>query len=371
MTTKSQLSRRGALLSMCAAGLVGSSATLGKGSAAGAATGEVLSAAQRYMRARSNAANPGSPGLPTSALMSRSVSKFEADRAKYMRSLGSRFDYDGQILSLSSDISNVTISQADTGGFQVSLYERMGLNWVPNPRPVPDSPGDELVRSAIGTPHIIQLEQGSKGWSVVSHAYSERDLYGTSPDVDKTLSQELNSTTADTSSSLAGTDVQIQADPPYNIYDRLAARNYAINYAINYNGNYVHYNCSGGDCANFVSQSFWAGGQLPADAWQRVITSSCGISNKYGGNALQWYNNQNLRAWVTNHARGATVGAIGSVNNGDIVNYDWAGGGTDHVAMMTKQSSLLVSCHNSDRLNVPWQLGGAQSYIFTTMFDHY
>ena len=367
------ITRRRALLSVGGLGLAASVTTVLGEPAAGVSKADVLATVQSYMRARTAAANPGGAGL-AAAGMAAKVRSFESERAAFMRSLGAKSQYDGRILGLTSSLLNLrSVADAD-GTVQVSLYEQFNLDWVPNPRPRPDAVADELVKSGFGTPHLLRVARTARGWAVVSHAYAERDLYGTSPDVDQQLAVELSqvpSPTAPAQPEAARGKTSPQLDPPYNVYSRSGARDYAYGYALSYNPAYVRYDCQNVDCANFVSQALWAGGQTPAGAWQRVKTSNCGVQNKWGGNALEWYNNRYLQAWVVGTGRGATVGGMGVLQNGDLVNYDWAGGGTDHIAMVTNGAQNLVSCHTSDRQNVNWTLGGAASYTFTHLADHF
>jgi hypothetical protein len=274
----------------------------------------------------------------------------------------------------------------------------MTLTWVPNER-VPDPEYQELreanperydvgkptggvvTTSLLGTPHELRLDRSSGQWTVVADTYFEWDLFGNSPTatdaeqavVDRLASTRRSHTDRRTREARDRRWPAARLDPPYDVYDWQAACTYATNYALNYNGNYVNYNCSGGDCANFVSQCFWAGNELPEGNWDRVKTSSCGATNKWGGAGLPWYNNGSLRSWVIGKGRGGNVAGAGALGKGDNINYDWEAGGdgTDHVAIMTNAASRYVCCHNNDRLNVPWQLGGADNYVFTAMSEHY
>lgn len=388
------MSRRGALLLMGGgAAALGSPLAL-RGTAGAVAADELETAIRSYMRERIGSANPGAAGVTRSG-MSTSTFRFERERSSYLRSLGQRFDWNGTIRRWSSTVTDVQVSVDDTGAADVTLYETMKLAWVPNERPLDPqfqaqrdaSPerydvgkpsGGVTVVSEFGTPHAIRLERAGSGWTVVDDTYFEQDLLGDSPSaaaagpVAVSRLQAVRDRRAKGRRPADRPRARARKDPAYDIYAWQQACEYAYEFALSYNPNYVHYNCSGGDCANFVSQSLWAGNQLPAGNWNRVKTSSCGATNKWGGAAVQWYNNQYLRTWVINQGRGGNASGITALGKGDIVNYDWtANGSTDHVTILTNAASFLVCSHNNDRRNVAWQMGNTGSFKFTAISEHY
>jgi hypothetical protein len=165
--------------------------------------------------------------------------------------------------------------------------------------------------------------------------------------------------------------------PPAHQYDYGAAVTYASNHwggsGAPYNNDYVNYNGCGGDCANFVSQSFFKGNQVPDSHWYRYIGDQCGYSGRFRGSDVQWYNNWGLRNWAINQGRGTDKGGIGGVGKGDIINYDWDQNGSfQHVAMVSDGANNLVTAHNNDHWNFPWQLGDSTAnHKFTNMATYY
>jgi putative amidase-like protein len=384
------ISRRSALF-LIGAGAASTAVPIAiKGPAAAVTASEVLTTVRAYMASRAGSASPGAAPLGRAG-MSAGVYAFEGERAAYLRSLGQRFDWDGVIKRMSSSITAVQVQVDEPKSCVVSLYETMRVDWAPNPRIAdpaaaaepadPNEPNDgSLTVSELGTPHQLRLSRGATGWTVIGDVYFERDLFGDSPGAAKVGPVVLDRLQAARSrkAQRARRQVAPQArrgarrDPAYDVYNRQDAATYAVNHALNYNPNYVDYNCSGGDCANFVSQSMYAGDQLPAGNWDRIKTSSCGTTNEWGGKGVQWYNNQSLRTWVINQGRGGSQSTVTGLHKGSIINYDWTGNGsTDHVTIMTNAASLFVCSHNNDRKNVPWQMGGAGAYRFTELSEHY
>lgn len=135
-------------------------------------------------------------------------------------------------------------------------------------------------------------------------------------------------------------------------------------YGFSYNKKYRDYNPLGGDCANFASQILFEGGKFKQTGEWR-------------------YDRDGSKAWVNAHAfnnfmlysgRGSLI-ARGTYNQvfkasfkllpGDYVAYEKKGKIT-HISMVTSADSkgyALVTCHNTDRCNVPWDLGWSDKGI--------
>ncbi len=131
-------------------------------------------------------------------------------------------------------------------------------------------------------------------------------------------------------------------------YDPEKASDYAQKYAYEYNSDYVHF--SGNDCANFVSQSLYAGGLAMTSEWNYRSASSY---------TSAWVNATGLYNYLSDN-----VGKLvdypenSDISVGDACFY-WNGSRWGHSAICTKVDSHgnpLVCAHSNDRLNVNWKM---------------
>lgn len=145
-------------------------------------------------------------------------------------------------------------------------------------------------------------------------------------------------------------------------------------YGFKFNPKYRDYNPEGGDCANFASQIMFESGRFKQNnAW-----------NCYSGEGTKaWVNAQGFKNYMTNSGRGSYI-AKGiyqevykeayNLRPGDFVGYEKDGRIT-HISTVTGLDSKgypLVTCHNSDRLLVPWDLGWSDKSIRFHLIDvHY
>ena len=136
-------------------------------------------------------------------------------------------------------------------------------------------------------------------------------------------------------------------------------------YGLKFNKNYKDFNPDGGDCANFASQILYESGRFKKnDTWN--------YNNGQGTKA--WVNAQGFKNYMVYSGRGEYI-AKGTYEEvykqaynmkpGDFVGYE-KGGRITHVSTVTGLDSKgypLVTCHNTDRLLVPWDLGWSNKAI--------
>lgn len=136
-------------------------------------------------------------------------------------------------------------------------------------------------------------------------------------------------------------------------------------YGFKYNKNYRDYNPEGGDCANFASQILFESGRFKKN----------GIWNFDGKDGTKaWVNAQGFKNYIVYSGRGQYL-AKGTYEDvykeaynlrpGDFVGYE-KGGRITHVSTVTGLDSKgypLVTCHNTDRYLVPWDLGWSNKSI--------
>lgn len=136
-------------------------------------------------------------------------------------------------------------------------------------------------------------------------------------------------------------------------------------FGLKFNTKYRDFNGDGGDCANFASQIMYESGKFKKNV----------IWNYENGNATKaWVNAQGFKNYIVNSGRGSYI-SKGSYEDiykeaynlrpGDFVGYEKDGRIT-HVSTVTGFDSKgypLVTCHNTDRLLVPWDLGWSDKLI--------
>lgn len=145
-------------------------------------------------------------------------------------------------------------------------------------------------------------------------------------------------------------------------------------YNFKYNKAYKNFNPDGGDCANFASQILHEGGGFKKNCtWN--------YNNRDGTKA--WVNAQSFKNYMLASGRGNYI-AKGNYSQiykkaynmrpGDFVAYEKKGKIT-HISTITGLDSKgypLVTCHNTDRLLVPYDLGWSDKDIrFHLVHVHY
>jgi hypothetical protein len=135
--------------------------------------------------------------------------------------------------------------------------------------------------------------------------------------------------------------------------------------------NFTNPDGSGGDCANFVSQSMYAG--------SAYYVGTPGTSSQVTINSYWWYNNKGTssttddnttNSWIgaSNHRSfvkngwGTSVASPINLYKGDVVYYDWEGNGSwDHVTVVVAYDGSgngLVDSHNYDYKHIRAKYGG-------------
>ncbi|MBX7406781.1 amidase domain-containing protein [Clostridium chauvoei] len=232
-----------------------------------------------------------------------------------------------------------------------------------------DTP-DLLNHFRLGTNHYLNLKKDGDRYIITKEWYT--DPFADSLDMDNIKSDEIKDY------------IVSKIAPDFNPNERLKnAINYAHTYCgvseneeftFKYNSKYKNHNPDGGDCANFASQILHEGGGFKKNgAWN------------YAGNdgTKAWLNAQGFKNYMLGSGRASYI-AKGSYNQiykaafnmrpGDFVAYEKKGRIT-HISTVTGFDSKgypLVTCHNTDRLLVPYDLGWSNSNIkFNLIHVHY
>ncbi|EJO5348444.1 amidase domain-containing protein [Clostridium botulinum] len=219
-----------------------------------------------------------------------------------------------------------------------------------------DSP-EKVNTSIIGTNHLVSLAKQYDEWVITKEWY--KDPFADSLNIDNFKKPNDMREYILSNSSRDFSDLNER---------RLNCVEYANKYCgtasngeneYKYNKKYRNYNPQGGDCANFASQILLEGGKFRKNsAWNYDAN----------GATRAWVNADGFKDYMIHSGR-ASVIAHGSYEKvykasykllpGDFVAYEKKGDIT-HISVVTGADSKgysLVSCHNTDRNKVPWDLG--------------
>jgi len=216
--------------------------------------------------------------------------------------------------------------------------------------------------SRIGTYHSLQLTKKDDKWVITKEWYT--DPFADSLNLENIKAEDIKKHI-----------ISQELRDVSNISDRRKnAVNYAFkycgaaalpNYGYKYNRKYRDFNPEGGDCANFASQVLHEGGGFKKNStWNYDKGSATG----------PWVNADKFVSYMLHSGR-ASVIAHGNYEKvykasyklmpGDFVAYEKKGDIT-HISIVTGVDSKgypLVTCHNTDRNNVPWDLGWSNKKI--------
>ena len=216
--------------------------------------------------------------------------------------------------------------------------------------------------SKIGTYHILKITSKDDSWIISKEWY--KDPFGDSLNLDNIKADSIKEYIL----SQNARDLSTMDERRNNVVDYAEKFCGAASTAENefkYNKKYRDYNPQGGDCANFASQILFEGGKFKKNsAWNYDKNGATG----------SWLNADGFKKYMIYSGR-ASVIAYGSYDKvykasykllpGDFVAYEKKNDIT-HISVVTGVDSKgysLVSCHNSDRNKVPWDLGWSNKSI--------
>lgn len=290
---------------------------------------------------------------------------FEKNRVNQYQQMQAKLKQ--KITSMKSTLTITNIDLAVEQNPKVTAYEWLEYNWLGESK--------DLQTTGIGVNHVITLVKEGENYLIEEDSYDEGPLT-------KVESPSYKAPTAPSPSQAPQTDSQLTSNaiivpqivPGSTYYNRNAAANYSDSYATSYNSNYYNYNPDGGDCANFASQSMYAG-------------NAYFVGNGSQGDSYWWYNNSGSTPLLKSPAPWrycpsqinfvlngwGTTTTLSGLQRGDLIYYDWTGDGVwDHVAIVTAFSGTtpLVNSHNTDLYHANWTLGGAARYQYVHIKDY-
>lgn len=221
---------------------------------------------------------------------------------------------------------------------------------------------DVINTSRIGTYHTLKLENRDGQWIITKEWY--KDPFGDSLNLDNIKADDIKQyIVSQEARDLSNIEERRKSAIEYaNRYCGAASEE---QYGFKYNKKYRDYNPQGGNCANFASQILFEGAKFRKNgAWNYDGKGATG----------PWLNADKFKNYWVGSGR-ASVIAHGSYEKvykasykllpGDFVAYEKKGDIT-HISVVTGVDSKgysLVTCHNADRNNVPWDLGWSDKKI--------
>lgn len=230
---------------------------------------------------------------------------------------------------------------------------------------------DTINTSRIGTYHVLQLINKDGVWVITKEWY--KDPFADSLNLENMKTDSIRQYILSQSyRDFSGINQRrIKAVEYADQYCGAASEE---KYGFKYNKKYRNYNSLGGDCANFASQMLFEGGKFKKNY----------VWNYDGSGATHaWLNADGFKNCMLNSGR-ASVIAYGDYSKvykasykllpGDFIAYENKGD-IVHISVVTGADSKgysLVTCHNTDRSRVPWDLGWSDKNIkFWLIRVHY
>lgn len=221
----------------------------------------------------------------------------------------------------------------------------------------------------LGTSHYMNLKKDGDHYIITKEWYT--DPFADSLQLDNLKSEEIKNY------------ILNHVAPEYTPNERTQkAINYAHQYCglstnneflFKYNKAYKNFNPDGGDCANFASQILHEGAGFKKNkTWN--------YDSREGTKA--WVNAQAFKNYIVGSGRGGYIAkgtyseiykAAYKMRPGDFVAYEKKGK-IVHISTITGLDSKgypLVTCHNTDRLLVPYDLGWSDKNIKFHLIDVY
>ena len=279
--------------------------------------------------------------------------EYEQSKVKYIRNWGEK-----QGVKFVEIVPTLVVKGLKGSNEKISAYILCSTEY----KYVYENETNKVNSSRIGTYHSLQMAKQEGKWIITKEWY--KDPFSDSLDLENIKADEVKE--------------YILAQPERDLSTikdrRKSAMEYALKYCgaateekygFKYNKKYRDYNPAGGDCANFASQILHEGGKF------RKNSAWCYDAD---GGTRAWLNADGFKNYMVGSGR-ASVIAYGSYEKvykasykllpGDFVAYEIKGDIT-HISTVTGADSRgysLVTCHNSDRNNVPWDLGWSNKKV--------
>lgn len=262
---------------------------------------------------------------------------------------------------------NVIIKKISGKGFKFSAYLLCSTEYKYSY----ENQTDIINSFRIGTSHILQLINKNDNWKIIKEWY--KDPFADSLNINNLKADDIKQFILDNSIRDLGSINKRRLDS-VEYAEKYCGAASEEKYGFKYNNKYRDFNSLGGDCANFASQILFEGGKFKKNtAW----------NYEKGTGSRAWLNADGFKSYMLYSGR-ASVIAYGNYEKvikasykllpGDFIAYEKKGDIT-HISVVTGADSKgysLVTCHNTDRNKVPWDLGWSDKNIkFWLVRVHY
>lgn len=221
---------------------------------------------------------------------------------------------------------------------------------------------DKVNSFRIGTYHVLDLLYKDEVWIITREWYKDpfEDILNLGRLNVDSINQYVSTHGARDLSSIGD-----RREKAVEYAEKYCGAASAPIYEFKYNKKYRNYNSQGGDCANFASQILYEGGKFRKNHMWNYDSK---------GATRAWVNADGFKSYMLHSGRASLI-AHGNYEKvykasykllpGDFIAYE-KNGDITHISVVTGADSKgysLVSCHNTDRNNVPWDLGWSSSKV--------
>ena len=290
-----------------------------------------------------------------------SIVAINRERHDMIRDFAKRMGFDIVDSKVTVLFDDASVSRNVDETMTISAYE-----WTFFDYRYPNS--SSIDTSGIGTWHKITFSKNKNEISVIMDEYDESDMFGICTIQDSTYKPIATLNMTDDLSRPVEKDKEHEGDDYatryafYTSYNVSNVVSYADQYWYNYNPAYANFNDVGGDCANYTSQSIFAGG-MP-----QVVGTPYGMDGWYyktsTDRSATWTSAWRLRDWMAaNRGKLITSPSNSQVFKGSPVFYN-----DDHATICVGRDSsgtAIINSHNYDKYHVVWNYWGSGTTYYT------
>lgn len=209
--------------------------------------------------------------------------------------------------------------------------------------------------SRVGTHHIMDLIEKDEKLIILKEWYD--DPFASSLDSESFNDKEIKDYISN-SKSIEKKVISKARKSAVSYAHKYSGAASEEKYGFKYNNKFKNYNGEGGDCTNFISQVLLEGDFKKDSTWNY---DSSGASKA-------WVNAESFKQYLTYSSKGRVLSSGSykdvyknsyNLNLGDVISYE-EDGKISHTALVTGFDSKgypLITCHNTDRNNVPFDIG--------------